>query len=205
MLQPTFSLNRSRRFVLATAALWWLSACSPSDEGPRFLGNDISQSRLGENLSMIDTQGTLRSLHDFKGKVTVFFFGFTQCPDVCPTAMAQLVAALEELGPQADQVQIVLISVDPERDTPEQLAHYVHAFNPDFIGLTGTPEQLAATARSFKAYYAKVRTGQPGHYSVDHSAAFYLFDKNGRARVQLHPNSSPRDIAADLRSLINAG
>src|SRR3546814_10378172 len=117
-------------------------------------------------MAMIDGSGQLRTLADYKGKVVVVFFGFTQCPDVCPTAMAELSQTMELLGDDAAKVQVLMISVDPERDTPEVLSAYVKAFNPNFVGLTGKTEQLSQTAKYFKAYYAKSAGAKPGKYSI---------------------------------------
>src|SRR5690606_13969862 len=129
-----------------------------------FRGSDISGSKLGADLAMVDDSGQPRTLEDYQGKVLVAFFGFTQCPDVCPTSMSQLAHAMQLLEDDADQVQVLMITVDPERDTPEVLSSYVKAFDPSFIGLTGTPEQLAATAKSFRTFYAKVPGNTPDDY-----------------------------------------
>jgi protein SCO1/2 len=199
----------SRRSLLAAVAaaplVLALAACgdsSPHAKAPEFQGTDITGTDIGNDLNMVDTQGKPRVLADFKGKVTVFFFGFTQCPDVCPTAMAQLAQALELLGDQAGKVQVVLISVDPERDTREILQQYVQTFNPTFMGLTGSADQLASTARSFKAYYAKVPGSQPGQYTMDHAASFYVFDTDAKARVLISGSADPETIAADLKQLL---
>lgn len=192
--------------AVATPLVLALAACGDSTssqaKAPEFQGTDITGSNIGNDLNMVDTQGKPRVLADFKGKVTVFFFGFTQCPDVCPTAMAQLAQTLELLGDQASKVQVVLISVDPERDTREILQQYVQTFNPTFMGLTGTAEQLASTARSFKAYYAKVPGSQPGQYTMDHAASFYVFDTQAQARVLISGSAGPEAIAADLKQLL---
>lgn len=191
--------------ITALIASALLAGCKQRPTGPGFLGNDISGSKVGGGLNMVDPQGQPRTLASFQGKITVFFFGFTQCPDVCPTALASLAETMALLGPDAAQVQVVMITVDPERDTGEILARYTTTFSPGFIGLTGSPEQLSATARSFKAYYAKVRTAQPGQYTMDHSSSFYVFDKNGQPRVLIRGDSPPQTIATDLRTLMQAG
>lgn len=151
---------------------------------------------------MVDHTGRPRTLEDFQGKVLVVFFGFTQCPDVCPTAMAQMAQAVDLLGDDADQVQVALITVDPERDTPEVLDAYVKAFNPNFIGLTGTAEQLARTARSFKAYYSKVPGATPQDYTMEHGSSFYLLDQEGKARVLIRGDASAEAIAHDIQQLV---
>ncbi|WP_322995960.1 SCO family protein [Castellaniella sp.] len=198
----------TRRTVLAGAIATLslvLTGCSPSTATPLpFEGNDISDSGLGRDLSMVDTQGQTRTLADYQGKILLIFFGYTQCPDVCPTAMAQAAQALELLGAQASNVQVIMISVDPARDTPEILDAYVGAFDPSFVALTGTPEQLEKTARSFKAFYAKEPGPTPQQYAMNHSAAFYLLDQDGNARALLGPSLTPEDMAHDIRLLLQA-
>jgi protein SCO1/2 len=203
-------LNRRRTLLAAAAAtplILALAGCDDTPSGPQaqaieFLGTDITGSDVGQGLSMPDTQGTLHTLASFKGKVSVFFFGYTQCPDVCPTAMAQLAQAMQALGNDASRVQVVMISVDPGRDTPQVLDQYVKAFDPSFMGLTGTPDQLEATARSFKAYYAKVPGSKPGQYSMDHASSFYVFDTQAQPRVLISGAASAADIAADIKKLL---
>ncbi len=197
-------LSHKRRSLLAlpaaAAALSLLAACGKKEVS--FIGSDISGTKLGQDMAMQDASGKLRTLADYKGKVAVVFFGYTQCPDVCPTSMAALAEAMELLGKDADKVQVVMISVDPERDTPEVLSAYVQAFNPAFVGLTGTPEQLSKTAKSFKAYYAKSPGAKPDQYSMDHASSFYIIDKDGEARVLVNGSASPQDIAADIKQLL---
>ncbi len=199
-----FVFSKSRRSLMTVAAATALAAAMAGcgESKPAFLGSDITGSHLGKDMAMQDGNGKLRTLADYKGKVKVVFFGFTQCPDVCPTAMAELAQAMTLLGDDAGKAQVIMISVDPERDTPEVLASYVKAFNPHFIGLTGTPEQLAATAKSFKAYYAKVKGATPEQYTMDHSASFYLLDQDGEARVLVRGDASAKDIAHDIRALL---
>lgn len=194
-----FSL-RSVFSALAIICALMLAGCG-SDK-TEFRGSDISGSKLGADLAMVDDSGQPRTLTDYKGKVVVAFFGFTQCPDVCPTSMSQLAHVMELLESDADKVQVLMISVDPERDTPEILSSYVKAFNPDFVGLTGSPEQLAATAKSFRTFYAKVPGTGPDDYTMDHGASFYILDKNGDARVLLRPDTPAEDIVHDIRELL---
>lgn len=201
-------LFRTRRTLLTAGAIMLalpvLSACSqePAETPLEFNGSDISGTGLGREMAMQDASGTTRSLDDYKGKVTLVFFGFTQCPDVCPTAMAELAQSMELLGDDASQAQVIMISVDPERDTPEILAEYVTAFHPDFVGLGGTPEQLQVTAKSFKAFYAKAAGPTPEQYSMDHSSSFYVFDKSGDVRVLIAGNAPADEIAQDIRQLL---
>lgn len=185
-------------FVFLMAAA--LAACSPKPV--EFKGSDISGTGLGADLSMPDTAGQLRGPDDFKGKVSVVFFGFTQCPDVCPTALAELAQTMHLLGDRSEQVQVFLISVDPERDTPDVLNAYVSAFHPNFTGLRGSAEQLHKAAQSFKAYYAKAPGPTPDQYTMDHTASFYVFDKKGDVRVLIAGDASASDIADDIRQLL---
>lgn len=186
-------------FLLISTFLF-LAACTP--EPTEFTGSDITGTGLGQDMAIPDTTGQLRTLADYKGQVTVVFFGFTHCPDVCPTALAELSHTLELLNDQADQVQVLLISVDPERDTPEVLSEYVQAFHPSFVGLTGTVDQLHKAAQSFKAYYAKSPGPTPEQYSMDHTASFYVFDKKGDVRVLISGDASADEIASDIRQLL---
>jgi protein SCO1 len=200
-----FGFSASRRVLaralLAVACGAALSACSK--EEPVFQGSDITGTQLGKGLVLTDHNGQTRTLQDFSSKVVAVFFGFTQCPDVCPTSLAELVQAMQTLGKDADQVQVLLISVDPERDTPEVLKTYVTAFDPRFLGLSGTPEQTQQAAALFKAYYAKVPTPDGG-YSMDHTAAFYLFDRNGESRVLANNSVGGQALVHDIRALLNA-
>jgi len=201
-MTPTSARRRLLKFGMAAALAATLAACGKSaPEKVSFHGSDITGSGLGSDLAMVDQTGKLRTLADYRGKVVIAFFGFTHCPDVCPTAMAHLAQTLSLLGDQAKQVQVIMISVDPERDTPEIMGHYVTAFDPSFVGLTGTPDQLKETARSFKAYYAKVKDDQGG-YSMDHSASFYLFDPKGDIRVLARPDMPAKDLAEDIKALL---
>ena len=176
-----------------------LTACGEVE--PKFKGSDITGTGLGKDLALTGTDGKPYTLASFKGKVVLAFFGFTQCPDVCPTSLAELTQVMKLLGDDAKRVQVVLISVDPERDTQEVLRAYVSGFDPSFLGLTGTAEQTKKTAASFKAYYGKT-AGAQGNYSVDHSASFYLFDGLGESRVLLSNNAGAAAIAHDIRTLL---
>jgi len=198
-----FSTHR-RAVLRGAAALVLTSALAAcGDPAPKFKGNDISGTQLGKALALNDHNGQARTLQDFGGKVVVAFFGFTQCPDVCPTALAELSQVMQKLGPDADRVQVLLISVDPERDTPEILKQYVTTFDPRFLGLTGTPDQVKATAASFKAYYAKVPTEGGKNYTMDHTAAFYLFDGKGESRVLANSTIGVDAMVHDIKLLLD--
>ncbi|CAM3644067.1 SCO family protein [Castellaniella denitrificans] len=200
-----FSIPRRRLLAAALSSLplaLALPGCTSKAEPLPFEGNDITGSHLGRDLDMTDTTGQRRTLADFRGKVLLVFFGYTQCPDVCPTAMAQAAQTMQLLGDQARDVRVIMVSVDPARDTPDILGAYVQAFDPSFIGLTGTPEQLDKTARSFKAFYAKEPGPTPEHYAMNHSSAFYLMDREGEARALLGPSLTPEDVAHDIKLLL---
>jgi protein SCO1/2 len=201
------AVNRARR-RLALATLFAVAACgkegSPS-AAPQFHATDITGADFGRRLALPDLDGRMRTLDDFRGKVTVLFFGYTQCPDVCPTTMAELAEVKKSLGPEGDQVQGVFVTIDPERDTPEVLRNYVASFDPGFVALRGNAEQTAAAAKEFKVFYAKVPGKSPRSYTMDHTAASYVFDKSGRLRLFVRYGSGSPALAADLQALIKAG
>lgn len=185
--------------VLLLSSLFGLAGCT--DQPAAFRGSDISGTKLGQQWKLTDMNGQARDQSSFAGKVQLVFFGFAQCPDVCPTSLSELSEAMKLLGPDADRVQVLLVTVDPERDTPDLLRQYLSAFDPRFLGLTGTPEQVRQAASSFKAFYSKVpRPG--GDYTMDHSASFYLLDRNGEARVLLSNNVGAAAIAHDIKALL---
>ncbi len=186
--------------VVLLSSLLWLVGCS--DQTAAFRGSDISGTKLGQQWQLTDMNGQVRDQSSFAGKVQLVFFGFAQCPDICPTSLSELSEAMKMLGPDADRVQVLLVTVDPERDTPEILRKYLSSFDPRFLGLTGTPEQVRLAASSFKAFYSKVsRPG--GDYTMDHSASFYLLDRKGEARVLLSNNAGAAAIAHDIKALLN--
>ncbi len=187
--------------VLSVATLG-LVGCGEEAQ-PDFIGTNITGSKLGQDLAMQDSAtGELITASDLKGKVSVVFFGYTQCPDICPTSLSQLAGALDQLGDQADEVNAWLISVDPERDTPEILTEYAKVFSPHIRALTGSPEQLQQTAQSFKAVYIKTPSPTPQQYSMDHSASFYVFDRDGEARVLLNNDATPDELQHDIELLL---
>ncbi len=185
--------------VFLLSSLVWLAGCT--DRPAAFKGSDISGTKLGQQWKLTDMNGQARDQSSFAGKVQLVFFGFAQCPDVCPTSLSELAEVMKLLGPDADRVQVLLVTVDPERDTPEILRKYISSFDPRFLGLTGTPEQVRLAASSFKAFYSKVpRPG--GDYTMDHSASFYLLDRKGEARVLLSNNAGAAAIAHDIKALL---
>jgi protein SCO1/2 len=185
-------------------ALALLSAgCDKLASKPAAFNNtDLTGLDYAKGFSLTDHTGKARTLADFKGKLVVLFFGYTQCPDVCPTTMAEMAGVLKELGPAADEVQVLFVTLDPERDTQELLASYVPAFDKRFLGLRGTPEQTAQTAKEFKVFVAKVPGKEPGSYTVDHTAGSYVFDRDGRVRLFLRHGQGPAPIVHDLRQLL---
>lgn len=199
-------LMLSRRLVLAgaAAATLLLAGCDQFSTPAKaaFTGVDITGADYAQKLSLKDPDGKQRSLEEFKGKVVVVFFGFTQCPDVCPTTMAELAEVKRSLGADGDKVQGIFVSVDPERDTPELLKAYVGNFDPGFVALRGTPEETKAAAREFKVFYTKVPGKTEGAYSVDHTAGSYLFDPQGKVRLFTRYGSGAQALASDIKALL---
>lgn len=191
--------------VLVAAALALsVTACDklPGKQAS-FQNTDVTGLDYAKGFSLTDHTGKPRTLADYKGKVVIVFFGYTQCPDVCPTTMAEMAGVMQKLGPQADQVQVLFITLDPERDTRELLASYVPAFDKRFVGLYGTPEQTAKTAKDFKIFYSKVPGKDPGSYTIDHMAGSFVFDKEGRVRLFVRHGGSADSIVHDVRQLLN--
>jgi protein SCO1/2 len=194
-------LRRTALLSLAgTAAL--LAGCAESK--PQFKAVDITGADYARDFALPDVDGKTRSIKDFAGKAVVVFFGYTQCPDACPVTLAEIAQAKKLLGPDGDKVQGVLVTVDPERDTPEVLRAYVGNFGADFVALRGTPEQTAAVAKEFKVFYKKTEGKQPGSYFMDHSAASYIYDPQGKLRLYSRYGTGPQALADDLRLLLKA-
>lgn len=166
------------------------------------MASDVTGSSFGRDFALTDHHGTPRTLADFRGKVVVLFFGYTHCPDVCPTTLAELAETMKQLGPEAQRVQVLFATVDPERDTPELLAQYVPAFNPTFLGLRGDAEATARVTREFKILVEKRAGASPGNYTVDHSAGTFLFDPQGRLRVYVSYGQGPEVFTHDIRALL---
>ena len=179
-----------------------LAGCGEKSSSQTFQNVDITGAAFAKDFALLDHTGKPRTMADFRGKVVVMFFGFTQCPDVCPTTMANMAAVMKALGPRADQVQVLFVTVDPERDTQELLAQYVPTFDPRFLGLYGTPEQTATVAKEFKIFYAKVPGSDAANYSVDHTAASYIFDKNGKVRLMVPHAKGQAAIVHDIQQLL---
>ena len=177
-----------------------LNACKPADVS--FKHTDLTGLSYAQGFSLQDTQGKLRTLIDFKGKLVVVFFGYTQCPDVCPTTLQEMAQVMQKLGDQASKVQMIFISLDPERDTPAILAQYVPAFDARFLALTGDVDAIKKTAAEFKVIYQKVPGKQADSYSIDHTAASFVFDSQGRIRLFVRPGQGPEALAHDLALLL---
>ena len=190
--------------VALVAALAVLGAgCDKlKDKPPAFHNTDVTGVDYAKGFTLTDHTGKQRTLEDFRGKLVVMFFGYTQCPDVCPTTMSEMAAVMKELGPSAEDVQVLFVTVDPERDTQELLSHYVPAFDKRFIGLYGNAEQTAKVAKEFKVFYAKQPGADPGSYTVDHTAGSFVFDRQGQLRLFIRHNQGPAIIAHDLRQLL---
>lgn len=196
------NLGMARRSVLAAAVgLATLLSVGCSDEAP-FQGIDITGADYAQNFDLTDHNGQRRTMADFKGKVVVVFFGFTQCPDVCPTSMAEMAQAKALLGDDGQRMQGLFISVDPERDTPEVMREYMASFDPSFLALYTDLDKLPDVAKSFKVYYKKVDGPTPTSYSMDHSAGSYVFDTTGRLRLYHRYNSGAQGLASDLKRLL---
>jgi len=189
-----------RFWSIIICSLGLLVACDAG--GPKFRSTDITGVDYGKALALADHHGKARQLEDFRGKAVVLFFGFASCPDVCPTTLADMAQVMRELGPLADRVQVLFVTVDPERDTQTVLSKYVPAFHPDFLGLRGDLEATRAAAREFKVYFEKRPAETPGQYSVDHSAQSYVIDPQGRLRLFVRHERIGEDLAPDLRTLL---
>ncbi len=187
---------RTSLFLLALL----FAACSP--EAPKFRSTDITGADFGKELALTGHDGKPRTLADFRGKAVVLFFGFTHCPDVCPTTLAEAAAAIKALGKDADRVQVLMVTVDPERDTPAVLAQYVPAFDPRFLGLYGDAAATQRAAKEFKIFYEKRKAG--ASYSVDHSGQSYVLDAQGRLRLFVRHDRIAQDLADDLRTLLKS-
>ena len=193
----------SRRLILLAAAAA-LAGCDRfgTASKPSFHAIDITGADFGKELNLRDADGRPRTLADFKGKVTVIFFGFTQCPDVCPTTLAELAQARKLLGADGARVQGVFVSVDPARDTPEVLKAYVSTFGSDFVALHGSDDEIRAAAKQFKIFYNKVPGKTEGSYTIDHTAGSYVLDASGRVRLFTRYGVGAEKLAADLKILL---
>jgi protein SCO1/2 len=191
---------RRRELLLAALGIAGLSACGPQQA--RFHNTDITGASYARDFRLTDSAGQMRSLADFRGKVVSLFFGYTSCPDVCPTTLAEMREVKAALGADGERLQVVFVTVDPERDTGEVLGRYVSAFDPGFVGLGGTPADIAAMAREFRIVYEKVPGKEPGSYTLNHTAGSYVFDPQGRLRLFLRHGQGTQPIVEDIRLLL---
>jgi protein SCO1/2 len=206
------TLPRSRRLFAATAltlalapALLLVGGCNKKPEHLPFKSVDITGADYARTLELPDADGKLRNISEFKGKLIVVFFGYTQCPDVCPTTLTHLQEVKQLLGKDSDKLQAVFVTVDPERDTAALLKAYVGAFDPSWVALRGSPEQIAVATKEFKVFHRKAAGKTPESYTVDHTAASYVYDTTGRIRLYVRHSAQPAEIAEDLKILLAQG
>lgn len=183
-----------------------MTACKQAQKPPSFNAIDLTGStEYAQDFAMPDITGQLRTMADFKGKVVLVFFGFTQCPDVCPTTLSELAAVKQKLGAQGDQLQVIFVTVDPARDTPEILQAYMANFDPSFIALRGSDEETAKMAKDLKIFYKKVDGTTPGSYTMEHTAGDYLFDPQGRLRLYSRYGTPVDSLVSDIKILLGGG
>ncbi len=193
-------LTHTRRYFLSALAVLALAACSP--DKPKFNAIDITGADYAKGFTLTDHNGQSRSLSDFKGKVVVLFFGYTQCPDVCPTSMVELAEVKRLIGSDGDKLQGLFVTVDPARDTTELLKAYMANFDPTFVAFIPTPEQLAVVAKDYKIYYKKVDGKTPTSYTMDHSAGSYVYDTQGNLRLYSRYGVGAPVLAQDIQTLL---
>ncbi|MBI3431405.1 MAG: SCO family protein [Hydrogenophilales bacterium] len=184
------------------AALFALTGCQPAPQSPVFQATDITGAAFARDFRLTDHNGRIRTLADFRGKVVAIFFGYTHCPDVCPTTLSDFAAALKLLGAQAGRVQVIFVTLDPQRDTPEILKQFVPAFNPSFLGMYTDADTLKRLAKEYKVVYQKTSVKAADDYLIDHSAGTYVYDPRGHLRLLMPYGSSPEAIAHDLKALL---
>lgn len=190
--------------VIAVGVNWWLKRAPSAPEAVpfSFKATDITGATFARDFALTDHTGAKRTLADYKGKAVLIFFGYTQCPDVCPTAMQRFKDVFALLGPQSSRVQVLFVTLDPERDTREILGQYVPWFDKSFVGLYGNAEETAAVAKEFRVFYAKKKSEGALGYTLDHWAGAYAYDPSGRLRLYLAPSLSADEVAADVRALL---
>lgn len=193
-------MRLSRWLLLIALSIVTLVGCGP--QRPEFKGTDITGVDWGRDFRLNDHTGKVRTLADFRGKVVVVFFGYTHCPDVCPTTLAEMAGVMKGLGKEADRVQVLFITLDPARDTPELLAQYVPSFHPSFLGLSGDEATTRKTAQDFKVFYQKQETGSAVGYTLDHAANSFVFDPAGRLRLLFGFASGAENISHDIKELL---
>jgi len=206
------SMNKRRALQhLAKVAAWTgaaavtgLNLVACSEPRASFNAVDITGADYAKDFSLADADGRLRTMADFKGKAVVLFFGYAQCPDVCPTTMSEMAQVKQQLGADGDKLQVLFVTVDPARDTPEVMKAYMGAFDPSFVALIPTPDQLTAMAKDFKVYFKKVDGKTPTSYSMDHSAASFVYDPQGRVRLYARYGGGVPAMVADIKTLLKS-
>lgn len=200
------NLTQVKTFVrlIALIMLIGLTGCNQTASTQKFHATDITGVEFGKDFQLTDHNGKQRTLSDFKGKAVVMFFGYTHCPDVCPTTMSDLAQAFKILGKEAEKVQVLFVTVDPARDTPALLAQYVPAFNPSFLGLYGDEANTVKVAKEFRIFYQKHQSKNGKDYEVDHTAGSYVFDQSGKLRLFMSYGEGAENIAHDLRTLLGS-
>jgi protein SCO1/2 len=188
--------------VVCAVAVFTLAGCQPAPQPPVFQATDITGAAFARDFRLTDHNGRVRTLADFRGKVVAVFFGYTHCPDVCPTTLSDFAAALRQLGPEAERVQVLFVTVDPQRDTPDLLKQFVPAFNPSFLGMVTDTETLKQLAQEYKVVYQQTSVKAVDDYLIDHSAGTYVYDPKGNLRLLMPYGSSPDAIAQDLKILL---
>ena len=194
-------MNR-RRLLCTLAAARTLASCSAEKPKAAFKAIDITGAEYARWLDLPDTSGKPRTLADFKGKVVIVFFGYTQCPDVCPVTLAEIAEVRTKLGADGAKVQPIFVTVDPERDTAQVASAYASSFGPDVVALRGSLEQTKAAAKEFKVFFAKVPGRTPDSYTIDHTAGAYVFDPNGKVRLFSRYGSGAEALAHDIKLLL---
>ncbi len=200
-MKKRLALKKIATYALLAGVTCTFVACSPKT--PAFTGIDITGADYARDFALTDHNGQARTLKDFQGKVVMMFFGYTQCPDVCPTSMAEMAQIKQLLGPDGARLQALFVSIDPERDQPEMLKEYMAAFDPSFLALYTTPEKTATLAKAYKVYYKKVDGPTPTSYTMDHTAGSYVYDTQGKLRLFTRYGTKPELTAADVRVLLS--
>ncbi|CAM8396201.1 Copper chaperone SCO1/SenC [Candidatus Methylopumilus universalis] len=190
-----------KKIVLLFLTLICLISCQNS-QNQSFVGTDISSVPIDTTFRLKDFNGRIRTLEDFKGKVVVIFFGFTHCPDICPTTLTDLKKTMALLKDKASDVQVIFITLDPARDTEDVLKKFIPTFDSSFLGLTGSESDINKVISQFKIFYQKVNDGSKSGYTIDHSAGLYVLDKNGNIKLHTSHGQKPEDLASDLAKLI---
>ena len=196
------ALKLMAAYAMTTSAVVVMSACSK--KGPDFIAIDLTGADYAKDFALTDQNGRSRSLKEFAGKVVVLFFGYTHCPDVCPTSMSEMAEVKKLLGKDGERLQGLFVTVDPERDTPAVLKAYIANFDPSFLALYTTPEKLKTLAKDYRIYYKKVAGPSPDSYSIDHSTGCYVYDTRGKLRLYTRYGSGAAALASDIRLLLNS-